>query len=64
MRGTFDWCQLPPAKRLFRALLPRRWVAERTFSRFGQSLRLAKDFERLCETSEALFYTTMCCLML
>ena len=28
-------------------VLPRRWVVERTFSRFGRSRRLAKDFENL-----------------
>jgi hypothetical protein len=39
-------------------------VVERTFSWFGQSRRLSKDYERLCETSEALIYTTMMRLML
>ena len=40
-------------------MLPRRWVAERTFSWFGQSRRLAKEYERLCATSEAMIYATM-----
>jgi putative transposase len=31
-------------------ILPRRWVVERTFSRFGRNRRLAKDFENLAET--------------
>ena len=31
-------------------VLPRRWVVERTFSPFGRSRRLAKDFENLAET--------------
>jgi transposase len=31
-------------------VLPRRWVVERTFSRFGRSRRLTKDFENLAET--------------
>jgi transposase len=31
-------------------VLPRRWVAERTFSWFGRNRRLAKDFENLAET--------------
>jgi transposase len=31
-------------------VLPRRWVVERTFSRFGWNRRLAKDFENLAET--------------
>ena len=30
-------------------VLPRRWVVERTFSRFGQNPRLAKDFENRAE---------------
>ena len=28
----------------------RRWVVERTFSRFGGNRRLAKDFENLAQT--------------
>jgi len=35
-------------------LLPRRRVIERTFARPGRSRRLAKDFERLIETSTAM----------
>jgi transposase len=31
-------------------VLPRRWVVERTFSWFGRSRRLAKDFENLAQT--------------
>jgi len=42
---------------------PRRWVVERTFSWLGQSRRLGKDYERLCETSQALIYATMFRLM-
>ncbi len=48
----------------FRGVLPRRWVVERTFSWFGQSRRLSKDYERLCQTSEALVLATMSRLML
>jgi len=44
-------------------VLPRRWVAERTFSWLGQSRRLAKEYERLGETSEAMIYATMTRLM-
>ncbi|MBV8397788.1 MAG: transposase, partial [Acetobacteraceae bacterium] len=32
------------------AVLPRRWVVERTFSWFDRNLRLAKDFENLACT--------------
>jgi len=62
--GHFEWIRFPPAKKEFRGVLPRRWVAERTFSWFGQSRRLAKEYERLCETSQAMIYATMTRLML
>jgi transposase len=35
------------------AVLPRRWVAERTFSWFGRNRRLAKDYENLAGTLTA-----------
>ena len=41
------------------AVLPRRWVVERTFSWFGRNRRLAKDFENLAETL-ATFLTLAC----
>ena len=41
-------------------VLPRRWVAERTFGWFGRNRRLAKDYEQLEKTSEMLFYLAMC----
>jgi putative transposase len=60
----FTWERLPPAPKVFRGVLPRRWVVERTFSWFGQSRRLSKDYERLCETSEILIYLAMSRIML
>jgi putative transposase len=34
-------------------VLPRRWVAERTFSWVDQNRRMSKDYEKLTATSEA-----------
>jgi putative transposase len=48
----------------FKGVLPRRWCVERTFSWFGQSRRLSKDYERLPETEEAMIYATMSRIML
>ena len=45
------------------AVLPRRWVVERSFAWIGRYRRLSKDYEALTTTSEALiwaaFGTTM-----
>jgi transposase len=38
---------------------PRRWVVERTFAWLVKYRRLAKDFEYLTETSEAMIYAPM-----
>jgi putative transposase len=59
----FEWRRLAPERTGFRGVLPRRWAVERTFSWLGQSRRLSKDYEHLCETSEALVYATMTRLM-
>jgi putative transposase len=45
-------------------VLPRRWVVERTFAWLGRYRRLAKDYERLAETTQALIYIAMSRLML
>jgi putative transposase len=45
-------------------VLPRRWVVERTFAWLGRSRRLSKDYERVCETTEALISIAMARLML
>ena len=59
----FEWRRLPPERTGFRGVLPRRWVVERTFSWIGHSRRLSKDYERLCETGEALIYAAMTRIM-
>jgi putative transposase len=45
------------------AVQPRRWVVERTFSWLYKQRRLAKDYERLEESSEAWIYLAMIRLM-
>jgi putative transposase len=59
----FEWRRLPPERTGFRGVLPRRWAVERTFAWLGHSRRLSKDYERLCETGEAMIYATMTRLM-
>jgi putative transposase len=44
-------------------VLPRRWVVERTFAWLVHQRRLARDYERLPETSEAFIYIAMIRLM-
>jgi putative transposase len=56
--------QVEPTPRPAFTVLPRRWVVERTFAWLGQNRRLSKDYERLCETSEAMVYVAMSRLML
>jgi transposase len=55
--------KLPEAKRGF-VLLPRRWVAERSFAWAARFRRLAKDYERLPETLLGLHFVAFVCLML
>jgi putative transposase len=56
-----DWQRLMPPGG-FR-VLPRRWVVERTFAWISHNRRMAKDYERLCATSEAFIYVVMTRLM-
>jgi transposase len=53
----------PPDQRGF-AVLPRRWVVERTFSWLMRHRRLVRDYERLPETHEAMIKWAMIALML
>src|SRR5579885_2696923 len=55
--------RLPEAKRGF-VLLPRRWVAERSFAWAARFRRLAKDYERLPETLIGLHFVAFVCLLL
>ncbi len=53
-----------PAEQIGFAVLPRRWVVERTFSWLLRWRRLVRDYERLPETHEALVHWAMIGLML
>jgi transposase len=41
------------------AVVPRRWVVERTLAWLGRFRRLSKDYEHLTATSEAVIYLAM-----
>jgi putative transposase len=45
------------------AVLPRRWVVERTFAWFNHHRRLSKDYEVQLSTSETMIYIVMIRLM-
>ena len=60
LAGQGDWTfeiikRSDAAKRSF-AVLPRRWVVERSFAWFGRNRRLAKDFEETVESSAAWLF--------
>ena len=53
----------PPHQQGF-AVLPRRWVVERTFAWLNFNRRLSKDYEVLTKPSETMIYIAMTRLML
>lgn len=55
--------KLPEAKKGF-VLLPRRWVVEHSFGWLDRFRRLARDYERLPETSQACTSSSLPCLCL
>jgi putative transposase len=57
-----DWEKLLPPKGF--AVLPRRWVVERSFGWISHNRRMSKDYERLCASGEAFVYAAMSRLML
>ena len=46
------------------AVLPRRWVVERTFAWLGRYRRLAKDYDLLPKTTEAFIHLAMIHVMI
>lgn len=46
------------------AVLPKRWIVERTFAWLGRYRRLSKDYEFFTQTGENLIYMAMINLML
>jgi putative transposase len=67
VRATFRWTLqtvLRPVHARGWVLLPKRWIAERTFAWLGRCRRHSKDYERTTESSEAMIYVTMIQLML
>jgi putative transposase len=60
---VLDVVKKPPEQVGF-AVLPRRWVVERTFAWLNNHRRLSKDYERLMPTSEAFIHIAMMRLML
>ena len=64
---TFGWrleIVKKPEDQIGFRVLPRRWVVERTFGWLVRQRRLARDYERLPETSEAFIYAAMIRLMI
>jgi transposase len=55
--------QPPPTMPAGFQVLPKRWIAERTFAWLGRYRRLAKDWERLPTTTETWIYLAMSRLM-
>ena len=53
----------PPGAKGF-TLLPKRWVAERTFAWNGRCRRHSKDYERRLDSSQAMIQTTAIHLMI
>ena len=66
IENLFGWklevVEKPQAPNGFQAL-PKRWLIERTFAWLVRQRRLARDYERLPQTSESFIYAAMIRLM-
>jgi putative transposase len=63
-RRTWAKAGTPPRELPAIAVVPRRWVVERTFAWLGRYRRLSKDYEYLIATSESVIYAATCMLLL
>jgi transposase len=45
-------------------VLPRRWVAERSFGWMMRWRRLVRDYEKRCDVSQAMIFVSMGSLLL
>ena len=64
MRRSWAPAGAPPRVVPRFAVVPRRWVVERTFAWLGRFRRLAKDYEYLPATSENAIYLAMSVILL
>lgn len=55
LQVALDIVERPPEQQGF-AVLPRRWVVERTFAWLGRFRRLSKDYEHCTQSSEGVIY--------
>lgn len=60
---TLEIVEKPKEQAGFQAL-PKRWIVERTFAWLVRQRRLARDYERLPQTSQAFIYAAMVRLMI
>lgn len=64
MRRSWAPAGAPPRVVPCFAVVPRRWVVERTFAWLGRFRRLARDYEYLTATSENAIYLAMSIILL
>ncbi|MGW4426279.1 transposase [Streptosporangium sp. NPDC004631] len=64
MRSTWAPVGAPPRIVPRFAVVPSRWLVERTFAWLGRYRRLAKDYEYLPVTSESTIYLAMAFILL
>jgi putative transposase len=66
VRTTFGWMLqtvLRPVGVSGFVVLPKRWIVERTFAWLSRCRRHSKDYERTCQSSQAMIHITMINLM-